>query len=378
MKKIFYLGYYDTPDNKSEKRNIVLAATNKMTYIVSALEDCGYSVNLISASNTRSTKKCPAKNVKIGKQSQLYLPKALPWGNKLRRMVSVYYSKYRLFKDLLKFLSKGDTLIVYHSVAYASIVRAVKKIRKIKLVLEVEEIYGDVSENEKISKKEIKFFKIADGYVFSNDLLNKKVNPKNKPHIVIYGTYKNETKLSEHFNDGKKHVVYAGTFDMQKGGAAYAISAAEFLDENYHVHIIGFGSKEDKEKLLRNIEETSKKTKCAITYDGLLSGNDYLSFLQKCHIGLSTQNAGGKFNDTSFPSKILSYMANGLRVVSARIPVVEKSEIGEYMQYYLSQTPQEIAKAIKSVNLDDEYNSRKKVAELDEQFKIGIGGILGA
>ena len=34
MKKIFYLGYYDTPDNKAENRNIVLAATNKMTYII--------------------------------------------------------------------------------------------------------------------------------------------------------------------------------------------------------------------------------------------------------------------------------------------------------------------------------------------------------
>ncbi len=58
------------------------------------------------------------------------------------------------------------------------------------------------------------------------------------------------------------------------------------------------------------------KTKCKITYDGAFYVKKYYEFLQKCHIGLSTQNPYEPFNNSSFPSKVLVYMANGLRVVS--------------------------------------------------------------
>ena len=71
MKKVFYLGYYDTPENKSENRNIVLAATNKMTYIVSALEKAGYSVNLVSASLTYNCQKYDSKVVDLCENSSV-------------------------------------------------------------------------------------------------------------------------------------------------------------------------------------------------------------------------------------------------------------------------------------------------------------------
>ena len=43
MKKIYYLGYYDIPENSAENRNYVLSASNKMTYIIEATEKCGCS-----------------------------------------------------------------------------------------------------------------------------------------------------------------------------------------------------------------------------------------------------------------------------------------------------------------------------------------------
>lgn len=83
---------------------------------------------------------------------------------------------------------------------------------------------------------------------------------------------------------------------------------------------------------------------------------------------MSTQNPNAKFNDTSFPSKILSYMANGLRVVSIRIPAIEKSAVGKFMYYYDEQTPENIAKAIKSIDFSEEYDSRKTIGVLDKAF----------
>ena len=109
-----------------------------------------------------------------------------------------------------------------------------------------------------------------------------------------------------------------------------------------------------------------------ITYEGLIAGVEYIKFIQKCQIGLSTQNPEGNFNNTSFPSKILSYMANGLRVVSIKIPVIERAKIGKYIYYYEKQDPINIANAIKGITLDDKYDGRKIVGKLDLDFGENI------
>ena len=139
---------------------------------------------------------------------------------------------------------------------------------------------------------------------------------------------------------------------------------------------MGFGSEEDKQNLLKTIEDVSKKTECTVTYDGLKSGEEYIRFIQSCDIGLSTQNPDAAFNATSFPSKILSYMANGLRVVSIRIPAIESSAIGDYMYYYDRQTPEAIAKAIMQVDLNDGYNGREIISKLDKKFTKEIAELI--
>ena len=378
MKKIFYLGYYDTPQNKSENRNIVLSATNKMSYVIESIESVGYSVEVISASQTKNNKAYPEKTVKIGKNSSLKLFKTLPWGNKVRRIISVIDMRRRYKSYLLKNLGPEDTLIAYHSVPYSEFLVRAKKKRGFRLILEVEEIYADVNGKETDRIKEYKAFQAADAYIFPTKILDYKLNTEAKPSVIIHGTYKVEPDRKTKINDDKIHIVYAGTFDPRKGGAIASVGAAEFLDENYHLHILGFGSNQDKQNLLSEIEVINKESKCKVTFEGLLSGEDYIRFIQSCHIGLSTQNPSGAYNDTSFPSKILSYMVNGLRVVSIRIPVVETSAIGEHINYYDEQTPEKIANAIKSIALGDKYDGRRKVEEIDLKFKNSIGEILDA
>lgn len=368
MGKIYYLGYYSPESNKDENRNIVLAATNKMTYIVEALEAAGQSVEIVSASQTLNKRYYGEKILPICQKSQAHMFKTLPWGNKLRRIASILYFRRQYRRYIMKTLTKDDTLIVYHSVMYADFIAKAKKKLGFKLILEVEEIYADVNGKEDDRIKEYRVFEAADAYIFPTELLDEKLNKENKPHSVIYGTYHVEEDRNVSFDDGRIHVVYAGTFDPRKGGAMAAVLSAEYLNEDYHLHIIGFGSKTDKDALLNEIERVSASTKCNVTYDGLLSGEDYIRFIQSCDIGLSTQTPSGDYNNTSFPSKILSYMANGLRVVSIQIPVVENAKIGKSLYFYSEQTPQKIAEAIEKVNIDDEYDSRKLICELDKAF----------
>lgn len=368
MKKIMYIGYYNSLKN-NQKRNITLSAVNKMNYIIEIL-DKEFEINVLSVSESRENKSYPLTEEKLFDNSKLILLPTKKTGNKFQRLFQRMLIRCSLIKYILKNTDKNTKVIVYHSLGYTNTIKWLKKIRNFNLILEVEEIYADVMSNKKIRRKEIEFFKYADSFIFSIELLNKEINKNNKPYITVHGTYKVEEQRSSKFRerDGKIHIVYAGTFDPRKGGAAAAAAAAEFLCENYHIHILGFGSQEDTNNMKKIILETSKKTKCTVTYDGLKSGEEYIRFIQSCDIGLSTQNPDADFNGTSFPSKILSYMSNGLRVVSINIPAIKESDIGDYMYYYEKQTPKEIARAIQKVNIDDDYNARRIISYLDKKF----------
>lgn len=367
MEKIFYMAYYNST-NSSERRNAVLSSVNKMNYICEALENNGYNTEIVSASGTTEKKFCKSKKVKLTDKTTLKLFSSLPRLNRIVSVIDRVILKTKLFLYMIKNTNKDSIVMVYHSLGYMSLVKRLKKLKGFKLIIEAEEIYGDVIGDEKTSQKEYEFFKIADGFIFPTELLSEKVNTEKKPEVIIYGTYHIEKELPKLFSDGKTHCVYAGTLDPRKGGAIASAESALFLNENYHIHILGFGNEKEKAEMLNTIDSISKKSKAKITYDGLLSGEEYIKFIQSCDIGLSTQNPNGKYNDTSFPSKILSYMANGLRVVSVRIPVVEESGIGKCVCYYDEQTPENIAKAIKSIDFSEEYDSRKTIGVLDKAF----------
>lgn len=367
MEKIFYMAYYNST-NSSERRNAVLSSVNKMNYICEALENNGYNTEIVSASGTTEKKFCKSKKVNLTDKTTLKLFSSLPRLNRIVSVIDRVILKTKLFLYMIKNTNKDSIVMVYHSLGYMSIVKRLKKLKGFKLIIEAEEIYGDVIGDEKTSQKEYNFFKIADGFIFPTELLSEKVNTEKKPEVIIYGTYHIEKELPKLFSDGKIHCVYAGTLDPRKGGAIASAESALFLNENYHIHILGFGNEKEKAETLNTIDSISKKSKAKITYDGLLSGEEYIKFIQSCDIGLSTQNPNGKYNDTSFPSKILSYMANGLRVVSVRIPVVEESGIGKCVYYYDEQTPENIAKAIKSIDFSEEYDSRKTIGVLDKAF----------
>ena len=329
MKKIFYISYYSSPSD-SEKRDAVLSAVNKMDYICESLEKNGCEVEIISASPTLGKKLGKARIKKITDRTTLKLFFSLPNVNKIVSLANRVCMKTQMLFYMLKNTKRDSMVIVYHSLGYMSLVKMLKKIKGFKLIIEAEEIYGDVIGNPKTVKKEYSFFKIADSFIFPTELLSERVNTQKKPEAIIYGTYHISKKMPKLFTDGKIHCVYAGTLDPRKGGAVAATAAALFLNGNYHIHILGFGNEKEKKEMFDIIDDISKKTEAKITYDGLLSGDEFTSFIQSCDIGFSTQNPDAAFNSTSFPSKILTYMVNGLRVVSVRIPAIEKSAVGKY------------------------------------------------
>jgi glycosyltransferase involved in cell wall biosynthesis len=376
-KKIKYIAMYTSKDLEKESRRGFLPAINKIDYICSSLVNSGYEVEIISPSWTEAKKGCYSGH-KIWIANQVKLITFSTFGTKTRieNALKYFWSLLQAFLFLAFNTKKGESVLVYHSYFLIHLISALQKVRKINLILEVEEIYSIVQPSKYWDEREIKYINKANKYIFSTELLNKKINILNKPYAIIYGTYQVEEDRGVKFDDDKIHVVYAGIFDPRKGGALAAAAAAEFLPKNYHVHIIGFGSNDDKSMLLKKIDEISKITKATVTYDGLLRDEEYIQFLQKCHIGLSTQNPDAEYNDTSFPSKILSYMANGLRVVTIRIKAIETSAIGDKVFYYDQQNPKDIAGAIMSIDFNEPYDSRNIIKKLDAKFLNEIKSLL--
>ncbi len=379
MKRIKFICITDLPSSTIIWQTIP-AATTKINYIISALNNAGYAVDVISAANAAGGKLAwnSAKTLTIGVNTiTSFGTLSLPWRRITRRISSRMVTE-SLKKFLYNNINEGDTVIVYHSPRYAGMLTQLRRIREFVLIGEIEEIYQDVrSMGDKYNEEEMSFFTACDKYIFPTQLLNDRLNADGtKESIVIHGLYNVEPYIEEMFDDGKVHAVYAGTFDQKKGGAVAAITAAAYLPENFQIHILGFGSDEQIESIKRIVEDINAKSKASVTYNGLIKGEKFIRFIQKCEIGLSTQNPDAAFNATSFPSKILTYLSNGLKVVTVDIPAIRRSCVGNHLFYYAQQTPQAIANAIVQAHKASNYNGRALLQHLDKEFIEDLKGFI--
>ncbi len=373
---IYYIGYYNCDQISHENRLVFPAAVNKMNYLIAALEETGADgIVVVSPAETKNHTWVGGGRRSLGGRVTLKtFPSVSSWFRPIR-IFGHFLTRLCFLLYLLMHVTAEDQMIVYHSLVYMRAISFVRKVKKCSLIMEVEEIYADVNEDTRLRIKEINFLQIADKYIFITDLLRKEINT-DKDFVIFHGTYRAVPDQGFRFRDGKIHVVYAGTFHPVKGGVFQAIAAAEYLDESYVLHILGGGSSAEIQNVQNRIHEVSEKSKCEICYDGFKSGDDFDAYIQACHIGLSTQQADGKFNSTSFPSKILMYMSNGIHVVSVQIPAVETSSVGQCVFYYDKQDAKSIADAIYAVPRTDTSENKTILNRLHNDFVYSLGELL--
>ncbi|MBE7027141.1 MAG: glycosyltransferase family 4 protein [Ruminococcaceae bacterium] len=377
MKEVIYLGHYDTADNSEENRAYWLASTNKMDYIANSIKKNGYKVTIVSASKTRNKKRCKGHIYQLADNEQLILFPSFGFNGFFSRCLRKIQTDWHLIVYFLKNIQKGQPVIVYHSLTYLKLIIFLKKIINFKLILEVNELYSDVTLDKKTRINEMKIIDVADAYIFSTEILDEKINHAHKRFIINHGTYSVEKPVKDLlFEKNKKHLLYAGTFSKIRGAARAAALSGRFLTSDYHIHLIGTGTADEIEELKRIGRNNLKNGAAAVTIDGLLSGEEYIRFLQSCDLGFNTQLCNATYNDTSFPSKVLSYLSNGLRVVSVRIPVIEKSIVNPLVTYYEGNDPEAIANAVKSIDWSKPYDAKKVVEKMDIDFVNAIGELL--
>lgn len=384
MKNVKYVGFYDSPNNKSD-RVCSLPATNKMDYVASAVKNAGYEVEIVSPSwmgNDSVIKFEKQKKIKLDEGINLTLCPSWITKNKITTYIKIVISLLWLFFYLMKNVKRNETILAYH-VQWISIpIRVSKFLKGFDLILEVEEIYGDVWEkSEKLNKMESKLINSADSFIFVSDNLKQILNSENqKKDIVLYGSYNKieniNHKINHTINKNTYKLVYAGSIDATKGGAYKAVEALSYLPDNYTLHILGSGSNHAIDKLENMIEEINhKKNKKICNYEGILHGQEYSNYLLQCDIALNPQKSGN-YMKTAFPSKIISYLSHNLYVVSTKIKSIENSSISEYIYFSNDDNPKSIAETIMRVKICDDYNSKEIINKLDEEFIVNIKDLL--
>lgn len=361
-----YIANYDSPKFKDESRSINLAASNVMEYmsnVLSSIED----VEIISPSRTLAKSGLfKSRTVYLKNGISLKLPFTFGVNTKLGRMISILWTQIWLLWILLFKCKRQELIVVYHSAAIMHIVSIAKRLKDLRVILEIREIYSDINAN--INKKtEQEYFKIANKYIFATELLNDKINLCNKPYIIAPGIYQSKVNNSStKWNDGKIHLVYAGNFRRAKGGAVASILIAEYLTSDYVIHILGSGDEKSISEIKNLINIQNSKHRANVIFEGLLVGDEFDAFLQKCDIGLSTQDPSGIFNESSFPSKVLTYLGNGLEVISANISAVSTSPVGGYIHFYSKHEPMSIANTI--MGIKESKNTMCVLNDLDNKL----------
>ena len=366
---IYYFGFYKSELIKDFYPNgSINAISFKMDYIKGKLKESGEKITLISSYISDREGYYPYRKVVVDDaEIDHYLP-CLRLKGVFSKLTGIF--RYvTVFFYLMQIIKRNSTVVVYHHTSFVSIIKFITKIKKLKVILEIEEVFHvntTLRNLEKLKKKENCIFNLADGYIIVNDLIYPRYINNNKKHIVIYGTY-NNLKLDMNRNPQKRdkiRIIYSGSIDKVRG-AFFSVDIAKCLDKNYELHICGSGTHEMVEELQKKIEQCNDEDKgCKIVFHGQLNDDKLEQLIESCEIGLNLQDIGNPFEAVSFPSKITFYLLHGLNVFSTEMSSVKASLLSNCVTF-IKSNPIEASSVIMSTQLKPSFSNIRFMQELD-------------
>ena len=187
-KQVKCLVHYDLP-NSPDKRRCSLPGYTKSNYIFHCLKRLEYENHILSASPTTGRDDVNGRTLRLDERTVLELLPSKGRRGKVHNAVVGFLFRERLFRRLKELVQDGDTLWVYHSTGLMRELRRLKKARRFRLILEMEELYGDIRLSPKTTAKEKEIAALADAFIFPTEELNAMVNVHGKPYAVSHGTY---------------------------------------------------------------------------------------------------------------------------------------------------------------------------------------------
>lgn len=162
-----------------------------------------------------------------------------------------------------------------------------------------------------------------DGYVFLTESMNKVINQKKKPYIVVEGFCDQRMaempNLLENKTD-KKVILYAGGLKLKYGIGALIEAVKSIELPNIELWLYGTG---DMDKQLEQEEDIR------IVYWGAKNNQEVVDAEIKSTILINPRPTTDEYTRYSFPSKTMEYMASGTYTLTTRLAGIPN----EYFQY---------------------------------------------
>lgn len=372
---IHYIAQY----SESEDYNFSPGGVSKMSYFLYCLQQLNLPTKIFSCVTARGNGIKPQKNEVSKYGFDIHYAASIYRGSKLLRILNILMLQLQLFFYLIR-IPSTDTIYIYHERFYAPVIKIIRKIKKVRIVCDVEEIYTIHAQYpQKRVNKEISYLKGFKYFTIAGKGLAELLSLNPGQYALCCGVYA-PIMYNEEKHGCKTKILYAGTFDTTKGGAFAAVECMQYLDEDYHLIVCGFGNENQVEAIKNRISVINNDKKYdSITYLGYVhnGSSEYVRILRDCTIGLSTQNPAGAFNNTSFPSKIFEYMRYGLRVVSTRIRETSNLPVTDYITFIKDYSPKGIAVAIaESAEKKIEAKQSEVLSKMHEKFCIEFKNLL--
>lgn len=370
MNTIKYIGFYDSP-TKSNERVHSLAGVNKMNYISDVLVKAGFKINIVSPSwgeyEITKNENLKPKQIILDNNKKITFFPTLKITNQFFKYIKIIYSLTYLLLWLIRHVRKNEKILVYNSPTLPFPLLIAKAIKRFSIILEVEEIHSEVWKSNFFFKRwEWKLINASDYYICASDLLATKLGVDKC--LVVYGSYNLPQKNKCHLKKTEINIVYAGAIETTRGGAYKSIECLKHLDQNYTLHICGYGNNRQIDIISEFIKKTNQTLgREACLYHGKLLGKQFSNLLYSCDIALNPQNEGD-YMSSAFPSKILTYLSHNLHILSTNIESIKASKLASYINFSKDDSSLEIAKTIQKINVDVRNDNYKLLHNLEENL----------
>lgn len=350
--------------SKSKKNKPSIAGQRFERLLAEGMNETGDTVELLSYLPTPSFPNNSIlfsgfKRSKYSNMKLTYIP--LVNINIVKQLIIMVYTFFYLLGWCLRNRSNNNSIllnVVYVPTAIPSIL--ISKIFKVPIVVVVPDVstyrFSYTNQRnvcktfvEKFSKfLSEKFDGEFDGYVLLTKEMNKLVNKKNKPYIVIEGMIE-ESILDERkkINNKKKIIMYAGSL-REKYGISKLLNAFLKLEE-FEVEFWIFGTG-DYERKIKEISSSNNNIK----FFGLKSQTEVFKYEQKADLLINPRPSNEEFTIYSFPSKTLEYMSSGTPMLTTKLPGIPE----EYFNYLFTFDDESVEgmkkKLIEILGYDDE------------------------
>jgi glycosyltransferase involved in cell wall biosynthesis len=159
-----------------------------------------------------------------------------------------------------------------------------------------------------------------DYYILFTKAMNKIVNPKNKPYIVVEGISNNNLDLR--MVKKERAVMHAGTLSAEYGLKLLLDAFKEIKDDSVQLWFFGNGDMEEY------IEKSCKVDK-RIKFFGFRSRDEVFKYEKKAALLINTRDPDDEYTKYSFPSKTFEYMVSGTPFLTTKLGGIPE----EYYKY---------------------------------------------